>query len=136
MDVKVGGTLVARVVEVSKCQEGIKFFSNLEELLQTGVMVRPAGYIVDLHSHKGGLHEVLYVIYGKVAVTLKKGRRKHRIFLNIGDMIHLIEGIHGLEFLRDSKVLEVKQGPYDPNAKVFYKVGYYLDMGGDNAKGK
>ena len=91
----------------------IKFFSDPKENLQVGVMLRPKGFIVKPHYHND-TQEVLYVIQGYVNVTIDGITQG----VNEGHLIHLTSGVHSLEFICDSKILEVKQGPFK-NDKVY-----------------
>jgi hypothetical protein len=40
------------------------------------------------------------------------GEKIKTTILNMGDTILLISGGHGFDMLEDSKIIEVKQGPY------------------------
>ena len=85
----------------------IKFFTEAKEALQIGIMSRPQGYKVKPHYHNS-TQEVLYVISGLVKINTDDSE----VYLCDGDLIHLTEGVHSLEFLKPSQVLEVKQGPH------------------------
>ncbi len=105
----------ARIIKATEKIDGIKFFSDENSSLQVGVMVRPKGYVVEKHFHTNEIQEVLIVVYGKIRIEVED----NPMILNGGDAIHLKGGTHGLKFLEDSKIFEVKEGPYEPNSKVF-----------------
>ena len=57
--------------------------------------------------------EAFYIKKGSVKITLyNQDKIKIRdIVLNSGDLVYLLAG-HGLEFLDDTVMFEIKQGPY------------------------
>lgn len=93
--------------------DGIQFLTDPKENLQIGIMRRPAGYKVKPHYHNN-TQEVLYIIFGSVKIEFDGA--KHIASKN--DIIHLTEGVHSLEFLEDSRILEIKQGPHK-NDKIY-----------------
>jgi hypothetical protein len=78
------------------------------------------GDIIQAHRHvynKREVHftqEVLFVKKGKVKVNLYNSRKQYisSEILEKGDIILLCGGAHGFEFLEDSILIEIKQGPY------------------------
>ncbi len=58
--------------------------------------------------------EVLHIEYGKVEVEFyeSSGKKIGNAMLNSGDTILLLSGGHGFNILEDTKMIEVKQGPY------------------------
>ena len=60
------------------------------------------------------IQEVLYIEHGKVEVEFyeSSGKKIGNAILNSGDTILLLSGGHGFNILEDTKMIEVKQGPY------------------------
>lgn len=112
--------ILAIVLRNEYAKEGVNFLSPVEYSLQMGVHVRKKGEDVKPHIHKP-LHnvgeipsqEVFHVIYGEVQVDLYEGRKKvESCILRDGDTILLTFSGHSVKFLKDTKMIEVKQGPY------------------------
>lgn len=101
-------------------KDGIEFFTNDEDSQQLGYMNRPAGYVIQPHSHNlvpRKVHltqEVLFIKSGKVRVDFYDNHHKYvrSTVLNGGDVILLADGGHGFKMLEPSEIIEVKQGPY------------------------
>ncbi|MBI2573095.1 hypothetical protein HYV86_04510 [Candidatus Woesearchaeota archaeon] len=98
---------------------GASFFTPDEFPFQLGMHLRPKGTLIDPHQHIpfSNLHnipaqEFFYLIQGKLEVTLYHNKIKHSIvILESGDALLLNCG-HKVVFLEESKMLELKQGPY------------------------
>lgn len=122
--IKDGQTVIAIVVRGSHESAGIEFLSPPESALQLGQMRRPAGYNVAPHVHTPiqrntvGTQEVLFVKSGAVRVDLFSAERNYLESreLATGDLILLAGGGHGVEFLEESTLVEVKNGPYSEGA--------------------
>ena len=112
--------LFALVVRSDFDEKGVNFVTPKENPLQLGVLQHEKGTIIKPHIHKNvkktieQVQEVLYIVYGKIQTEFfnKEGTRLGDVILNQGDTILLIEGGHGFNILDNSKILEVKQGPY------------------------
>ena len=104
---------------------GVHFYAKDENALQVGKQFRAKGEKTKPHRHlpvkierEEALQEVLYIEKGKVKIIFYNNRWEEidsRI-LSKGDMILLIEGGHSFEFLEETEMIEVKQGPYDSAA--------------------
>ena len=111
--------------------DGIIFFTDDEYSQQLGYMKREAGYSIQPHIHvhieRRVMHtqETLFIKSGKVRVTFYSDEKKFitsRILCG-GDVILLVSGGHGFEFLETSEIIEVKQGPYvGENDKIRFEV--------------
>ena len=121
-----GSNLLALIVRSGQLENGVKFFTPDDYSLQVGKHNHPRGKIINPHGHMpvkvertGSLQEVLYIEEGKVKINFYSHEDKpiESKMLNKGDMILLMEGGHGFEFLEDTKMLEIKQGPYNPESK-------------------
>ena len=115
------GKTIALIVHGQSEQEGVNFFTDGDNPLQLGVINRRAGDSTQPHMHRDrelsikGIQEVLHIDSGRVAVDFytENGETIGNRTLNKGDTILLMSGGHGLRMLEDSRVIEVKQGPYD-----------------------
>ncbi len=104
---------------------GVHFFTDDHSSLQVGKQRRIKGERIKPHKHvaikrdrKETLQEVLYIEKGKVKITFctDDGKPLEDRVLGQGDMTLLIQGGHGFEFLEETEMIEVKQGPYDPSS--------------------
>lgn len=112
--------LYAIVIYSSFQKDGISFFTPKNFSQQLGYMNRPKGYHVKPHMHS--VHErsiyqsqeVLFIKSGKLKIDFfdTEGEFLESLILNSGDIILLANGGHGIEWLEDGEVIEVKQGPY------------------------
>jgi len=114
------GNTFAIVLRHNYEQEGVNFITSPENPLQLGVLNHRQGTEIKPHIHRGltktvnEVQEILHVDYGEVEAKFydANGRKLGQLILNTGDTILLLSGGHGFSFLRDSKIIEVKQGPY------------------------
>jgi hypothetical protein len=113
-------TLVAIVIRKSYSSTGIEFFSPKDFSQQLGYMKRPKEYKVQPHIHV--LHdrkitltqETLILRKGKIRVNFYSPDKEYlkSVILVSGDIILLANAGHGIDFLRESEIIEIKQGPY------------------------
>lgn len=100
--------------------EGISFITRPDDSLQLGVLIHKSGFRVKPHIHLDSprtiekVQEVLHVIKGKVRAMFfeQKDVEVASTILNSGDTIILLTGAHGFDIQEDSKIIEIKQGPY------------------------
>lgn len=108
-------------------KNGIHFFTPNESSQQLGYMKRPKGYIIPPHEHREVVREIsktqetLFVKSGIIQANFYDD--DHKLFsikiLRKGDVVLLVSGGHGFEFLEEGEIIEVKQGPYlDKDDKV------------------
>lgn len=101
-------------------RDGVDFITPPENPLQLGVLKRKKGTYIKPHIHSNlsrtidVVQEVLHIEYGKIKVEFftSTGEKLGEATLNTGDTILFISGGHGFSILENSKILEVKQGPY------------------------
>lgn len=117
------GKLVA--IKISSMGAGSVPVTAQEEVLQVLTLKHPKGRIVSPHSHTPKrrettvLQECLVVIRGKLRVSLcdESGTALKRIDISAGETCIILSGVHGVEFLEDSEVIEIKNGPYIDDKK-------------------
>jgi len=111
---------LAYIVRKSIKVDGKKFFGSPDDFLQIGYMNLKKGEILKPHIHKPQKklitqnQEVLYIVSGKMKVSFydKIPKKINEASLSDGDLIVLLSGGHGFEFLEDTELIEIKQGPY------------------------
>ena len=118
--------VLALIIRGEKIEEGLQFFTPDDYSLQVGQHKYPVGKKIQPHIHCPvkverceSLQEVLYIQKGKVAVHFynESGQKLDSKTLNSGDILLLREGGHGFEFLEETHMLEIKQGPYNPESR-------------------
>ena len=122
------GSIIATIIRAEFKKDGVQFFTPHEFSQQLGYMNRPKGYKVEAHTHKLSertvllTHEVLYLKSGKVKVSLYNDRYTliTECTLSKGDVILLASGGHAVEMVEDSEIIEIKQGPYSEDDKVYF----------------
>jgi len=112
--------LLAVIIRSSYKSENIEFFTPSNFSQQLGYMNRSKGYEISPHVHNPikreveYTKEVLFIKSGEVRVDFYAENQKYiesRILFT-GDVILLAYGGHGFVMLKDSEIIEVKQGPY------------------------
>jgi len=114
------GEVFALILRADYEPEGVNFITSRDDPLQLGVLRHRRGTRIKAHIHKDiprtidRVQEVLHIGYGKVEAELYEstGKKIASAILNSGDTILLLSGGHGFNILEDSKIIEVKQGPY------------------------
>jgi len=111
--------LLALIIRQGFSNEGVNFVTPPENFLQVGIHNHQEGSKLKPHQHKeiprtiNYTQEVLHLEYGKVeAVFYQKGQLIKKCLLFEGDTIILLAGGHGFNILEDTKMIEIKQGPY------------------------
>ncbi|MBI4286105.1 MAG: hypothetical protein HY670_09475 [Chloroflexi bacterium] len=112
--------VLALILRSNHGTEGVDFITPADSPLQLGVLKHRAGARIRPHVHKdiprtiNRLEEVLHIDQGKVEAEFygDDGRKVASAALNAGDTILLISGGHGFHILEDSRIIEVKQGPF------------------------
>jgi hypothetical protein len=113
-----GSHILAVVVRNSNTDKTIEFPTPPDFPLQLGFHDRKKGEYIKAHEHVPfenlniPVQELIIVKEGKVKITLFfKGKMYQDVTLSKDDMI-LFNCGHSLQFLEDTKLTEVKQGPY------------------------
>lgn len=116
---EVDGQILALIVRKKYNKPGYNFVSPIEFPLQLGVSIRKEGEHVKPHRHVPfkelynlPAQELLYIESGKAEIILFHDKKKYKtVILEKGDIILLNCG-HEVKFLKDTKMIELKQGPY------------------------
>lgn len=120
---------IATIVRASTLDEGTKFVSERGDPLQVGVLRHEKGWRSAPHIHslsprevRGG-GEVLVILLGDVEVCFfdSRGSLVDRRTLTRGDVLIQHAGGHSFRALSDLHMVEVKQGPYRPDEKVYFQ---------------
>jgi hypothetical protein len=119
--IKYKNQIIAIIIRKNFHKDGIDFFSPKEFSQQLGYMQRPKGYKIAPHIHLLNKRNILYT---QETLIVKKGMIKINFYNNeqqfikdclvsAGDIILLANAGHGVEFLKKSELIEIKQGPYN-----------------------
>ncbi len=102
-------------------QPGAKFVSEPEWRLQVGLLALPAGHAIAAHTHlpqEAGpmepTQEFLLVMSGKIEADFfdETGECFHTETVRQGEVMFHIRGGHAFRFLEETRLIEVKSGPY------------------------
>jgi len=115
------GEVIAIIVRSGYYPTGVSFVSRPEWPLQLGVSTYVPSQVVRPHSHNRrritveSVQEVLHIDTGRVRVDLfdRGDRPAGTAALSAGDTILFVQGGHALEAGEESRIIEVKQGPYE-----------------------
>ncbi|MFH0861096.1 MAG: hypothetical protein V1921_07835 [Candidatus Altiarchaeota archaeon] len=113
-----GGKLFAIILRNGFEMDGVNFLTPKDNPLQLGILKHRKGHEIRPHIHKENeriikdTQEILYIVRGNVRVNFYDDEKFESTILNEGDVILLLQGGHGFEILEDSKIIEIKQGPY------------------------
>lgn len=118
--------LVARVVPSKHLVEKTTFFTNEAEPLQVGFVQQEAGAFIAPHFHPPHTREirkqqeVLYVVEGTLSVKLltQEGNLIDTVELHEGDLFIQFSQGHSFTFHKNTKLLEVKSGPFTERVLV------------------
>ncbi len=118
----------AVVVRSNYVNKPIDFFTDNDNEFQMGMFTRDTGYRVEPHKHICDpfkihlVQEFILVKNGKLKMEFfsSKGEKYNETILNEGDSVLTIKGGHSIIFLEKSSILEIKQGPYEENKKVYF----------------
>lgn len=129
--IKFGKKLLAIIFKKNIMFAGVKFFTDENNPFQVGIHFQKAGVTLAPHIHKldkpphtiNTIQEILMIERGKIRVTIfsESGKVASKKVLTKGDSVLFLEGGHGVDFLEDSKVFLVKQGPFKGtmHAKIY-----------------
>ncbi len=123
---------VAMIIPAGIHTDGITYVTDPLNPLQIGLHNRPKGMKLAPHVHTvpspvtlTEFQEVLFIISGSIELTLytKTGDCIAKRILKNGDSALLMREGHMVEYMEDTHMYEVKQGPYpgSENAKIYIK---------------
>lgn len=100
--------------------DGAKFFTEQSDEFQIGILERGTGYEVKPHRHPArsdvvaGTSEFLYVQEGAAEVKVfdDEWNEIHKQIVSAGDFLVFFRGGHALTMLQETRLIEVKQGPF------------------------
>ncbi len=112
--------LYASVFNLEEIAEGLDFLTNDESFIQVGTWKYEKGKVLDAHYHntyerKAYLtQEVVIVLNGTILCNLFTLERDFITTVEVKEkqLIIQYQGIHEYEIIEDSKIIEVKNGPY------------------------
>jgi mannose-6-phosphate isomerase-like protein (cupin superfamily) len=116
----------ALVLSVEDFRPGVEFVSEPEWPLQVGLLMPPAGHAIAAHAHlpHNGrqvrtTQEFLFVISGRMEVDFfnEQGQRFQTETVGQGEALFHVLGGHAFRFPEETRLLEVKSGPYDGREK-------------------
>lgn len=111
-------TLIA--IRFKEFKDGAIPLTDPLEPLQLLVHKRPKGKHTPAHTHlpkkrvTEKLQECLVVIKGKIRIDLYGPDKKNfkYIFLSAGEVIILMNGGHSVHLVKESEIIEIKNGPF------------------------
>jgi len=103
------------------------FLTDSANPLQLGMNFYKAGEVIKAHYHlkrqietNSIVQEFLLIGAGKALLRLYRADDQTEftsLTLDTGDMVLLLAGGHGLDIEEDTKIVEIKLGPYDGKSK-------------------
>ena len=122
-----GGTAYALILRSNAgSSEKYNFLTDSQNPLQLGMNFYKQGETIKAHYHlprhieSNQVQEFLLIAAGRARLTLFDASDQNpfeTLQLETGDMVLLLAGGHGLEIQADTKIVEIKQGPYDGKTK-------------------
>jgi hypothetical protein len=114
------GQLIATIIRAEKMPDETEFVTGDDVKQQVGFVVYPEGGIIPRHihvpmeRHLRGTSEVLVIRKGMLEADFYTDGKEFICtrLLRQGDVLLLVSGGHGFRCLKDTVLLEVKQGPY------------------------
>ena len=112
--------LYSSVFDLKNIKEGLDFITSDNSFIQVGTWDYQEGKILDAHYHNTFerksyiTQEVVLVVQGSIVCNLYtiEGEFITSEEINQGQLIIQYQEIHEYEIKKDSKVLEIKNGPY------------------------
>ena len=112
--------IYSSIFDLNNISEGLDFLTSDESFIQVGTWKYEKGKILDAHYHNTFerksfiTQEVVLVLEGNIICNLytKDGNFIATEEINQNQLIIQYQGIHEYEIMKDSKILEIKNGPY------------------------
>lgn len=112
---------IAQKITMADVGEGLSFFSQESDLLQVGSWHYPQGKKLLAHIHNNAervvprTQEFIFVVQGRLKARLydEAGVLVQEVEVGLHEGLIMVCGGHGYDILEDdTKVIEVKNGPY------------------------
>lgn len=132
IEIKHGDQLIARIYPADLTTTNVTFYTDEQEPFQVGLHENSGGDKLDPHTHVmevkvkeiSYIQELIYVQYGQIKLSFytQDGEHISDHILNEHDSSIITSGGHGVEFVKDSKIFIVKQGPFPgvKHAKIYF----------------
>lgn len=127
-----GNVLIAQIIYFEQTKPSTKlkteFITDPSQPIQLGVLSRLQGTTVEAHRHLpiqhtiSGSQEILILRSGQILTEIfdvNLASICHKT-LRAGDIFIQYSGGHSFQFVTDSEFVEIKQGPFTPESKVFF----------------
>ncbi|PKP62176.1 hypothetical protein CVT91_00220 [Candidatus Atribacteria bacterium HGW-Atribacteria-1] len=119
-EIKHKGKLIAIILRSDFSADKSVFFGQPEFSQQLGYIKYGKNGVIKAHCHKEAhrkivlTQEVLFIKKGMVEVNFYSEKQNFLTYRIVkkGDIVFLCSGGHGFRMLKDSEMIEVKQGPY------------------------
>ena len=122
-EVSKDGVILARVIRAKEAwdSEGLAFFSNDNEFIQAGSWNYSRGKELLAHTHNEVIRtishtqEVIFIKSGSLVAYIYDSENNlvEEVEVCTDDILIMLAGGHGYKILQDdTKVLEIKNGPY------------------------
>lgn len=118
-------------------KNGIEFVTPGDYSQQLAYMHHPKGHIILPHIHNEVRREILYT---REVLVVKSGKLRCDFYsdekeylksatLYSGDIILLVSGGHGFKCLEETRMVEIKQGPYaGENDKIRFEAHIFDEV--------
>ena len=116
------GDLLAFIVNANKNEQAKNFYTENNLDMQVASFNLKGGENIDRHYHYKQnrniqtTSEVIYVQEGNLEIEIYDNEKNFvdKLSVSEGMIIIIFDGGHAINIIEDSKFIEIKQGPYDP----------------------
>lgn len=119
INIKFKETALALIIKANYPAKPHQFLTKPDNPLQLGINSYPKNHQVKPHRHRALTktthqnQEFIYVVSGQLQADFcYKGRTFVTHILDKGDCLLQLSGGHGFTFLKPTKIITIKQGPY------------------------
>jgi len=120
--------LLGYIIKIDDFPDGKKFLTENNNEFQVATFTMEENEIIKRHIHNKykrkvfTTSEAITVIEGTLEVEIYDLNKSYlnTFNLNAGDTIVMIAGGHGLKATKNTKFIEIKQGPYDQEKDKFH----------------
>jgi len=120
--------LLGYLIKIDDFPDGKKFLTENNNEFQVATFTMEENEIIKRHIHNKykrkvfTTSEAITVIEGTLEVEIYDLNKSYlnTFNLNAGDTIVMIAGGHGLKATKNTKFIEIKQGPYDQEKDKFH----------------